>query len=252
MEEKILLQSKNYNIKKVIVITTILTILTSVIILLSFYIEGYSYHKENYDMRIAVLQDSFLYDSYTSQHSRSCGCYVDTAADFTRIHPTVTSYAKCCWGNEAILNTDEITISLMPLTLIILIVILYFWLRSYSLTVTDKRVYGKTAFGKQVDLPLDSISAIGTSALKGISVGTSSGKIKFKLIKNQAEMHSVMGNLLKERQGKNQIATKETPIPQTIIKQTSADELKKFKELLDMGAISQEEFDQKKKELLGL
>lgn len=36
-------------------------------------------------------------------------------------------------------------------------------------------------------------------------------------------------------------------------KQTStADEIKKFKELLDMGAISQEEYDAKKKELLGL
>ena len=33
---------------------------------------------------------------------------------------------------------------------------------------------------------------------------------------------------------------------------SSADELKKFKELLDMGVITQEEFDQKKKELLGL
>jgi len=30
------------------------------------------------------------------------------------------------------------------------------------------------------------------------------------------------------------------------------DELKKFKELLDLGAITQEEFDAKKKELLGL
>lgn len=33
---------------------------------------------------------------------------------------------------------------------------------------------------------------------------------------------------------------------------SSADELKKFKELLDMGAISQEDFDAKKKQLLGL
>jgi hypothetical protein len=33
---------------------------------------------------------------------------------------------------------------------------------------------------------------------------------------------------------------------------SAADELKKFKELLDMGVISQEEFDQKKKQLLGL
>lgn len=33
---------------------------------------------------------------------------------------------------------------------------------------------------------------------------------------------------------------------------SSADEIKKFKELLDMGIITQEEFDAKKKQLLGL
>ncbi|MBQ7378808.1 MAG: SHOCT domain-containing protein [Clostridia bacterium] len=39
----------------------------------------------------------------------------------------------------------------------------------------------------------------------------------------------------------------------TIIQSTSnADELKKYKELLDSGIISQEEFDAKKKQLLGL
>ena len=35
-------------------------------------------------------------------------------------------------------------------------------------------------------------------------------------------------------------------------KMSFADELKKYKELLDMGAITQEEFDAKKKQLLGL
>lgn len=39
----------------------------------------------------------------------------------------------------------------------------------------------------------------------------------------------------------------------TVIQQASgADELKKFKELLDMGVITQEEFDAKKKQILGL
>ena len=42
--------------------------------------------------------------------------------------------------------------------------------------------------------------------------------------------------------------TNSTPIPAT----SAADELKKFKELLDMGIITQEEFDAKKKQLLGL
>lgn len=45
-----------------------------------------------------------------------------------------------------------------------------------------------------------------------------------------------------------------TPNQQTINTQviSQADELKKFKELLDMGAITQEEFDAKKKELLNI
>ena len=34
--------------------------------------------------------------------------------------------------------------------------------------------------------------------------------------------------------------------------QSNADELKKYKELLDAGVITQEEFDAKKKQLLGL
>lgn len=46
---------------------------------------------------------------------------------------------------------------------------------------------------------------------------------------------------------------KSAPDQATVIQQTSAaDELKKFKELLDMGVITQEEFDAKKKQLLGL
>jgi len=41
--------------------------------------------------------------------------------------------------------------------------------------------------------------------------------------------------------------------PQTVQAALSpAEELKKFKELLDMGIISQEEFDAKKRQLLGL
>ena len=43
------------------------------------------------------------------------------------------------------------------------------------------------------------------------------------------------------------------PTAAVVVNNTSAaDELKKFKELLDCGIISQEEFDAKKKQLLGL
>lgn len=45
---------------------------------------------------------------------------------------------------------------------------------------------------------------------------------------------------------------KNAPVGGFVQKATPAEELKKFKELLDMGVISQEEFDAKKKQLLGL
>lgn len=127
------------------------------------------------------------------------------------------------------------------------VLILCWWLSSVEISVTNTRIYGKAAFGKRVDLPLDSISAVGTSFLKGIDVGTSSGRIKFKLIKNQDEIHSVISKLLMKRQQAEKINS-----TQNNEKSSNADELKKFRDLLDSGIITQEEFEQKKKQLLGL
>lgn len=133
---------------------------------------------------------------------------------------------------------------LMPIFFVITLWAVFFT----EIVVTDKRVYGKTMFGKRVDLPLDSISSVGLSSLHGISVGTSSGRISFVLIMNNRDIHNSINDLLINRQKKNS-----EPTPPSVASSTSnADELKKFKELLDSGIITQEEFDAKKKQLLGL
>lgn len=122
----------------------------------------------------------------------------------------------------------------------------YWWIGRCKITVTDKRVYGRTAFGKQVDLPLDLISAVGTVPIwSGVGVYTSSGKVVFYGLKNSSDVFNVISELLKARQDKP------TNVMQTTLK-SDADELKKYKDLLDSGVITQEEFDAKKKELLGL
>ena len=147
------------------------------------------------------------------------------------------------WGR---MIPDVGSMTLLPAILIS--VILFFGTSLCSMTITNKRVYGKAAFGKRVDLPLDSVSAVGISALNGISVGTSSGKIKFFDIANRNEMHKLLSSLLIERQKTaNNLTTIKQEIPQS-----NADELAKYKQLLDAGAITQEEFDAKKKQLLGL
>ncbi len=126
-------------------------------------------------------------------------------------------------------------------------VVLYFSAAKTELTVTDKRVYGKAIFGKRVDLPVDLISAVGTSFLMGVSVSTSSGSIHFLGVQNKDDIHSEISKLLMLRQEKKTDSANVAAAPQS-----SADELKKYKELLESGAITQEEFDAKKKQLLGL
>ena len=117
-----------------------------------------------------------------------------------------------------------------------------------SIMVTDKRVIGKIN-KKNVDLPIDSISAVGTGGGSSITVSTASGVIRFKWIENNEEIRRILSKLIMQRQedAKKQIVS--SPVAEST---SNADELKKYKELLDSGVITQEEFDAKKKQLLGL
>jgi hypothetical protein len=132
-----------------------------------------------------------------------------------------------------------------------LVALFLFLLFRCELVVTDKRVYGKAAFGTRIDLPINKVSSIGLGVklFSSVAVATSSGKIKFYLLKNREDVYQTISNA---------IANIEAPITETKNKQDSsfvgsvADELKKYKELLDSGIITQEEFDAKKKQLLGL
>ena len=117
-------------------------------------------------------------------------------------------------------------------------------LSSCKMVVTDKRVYGKATFGKQVDLPLDMISAASTGFFKSVGVSTASGRISFWLLENQNEIYSSITSLLLDRQQKaTNVGVKS---------ENGADEIKKYKELLDAGIITQEEFDAMKKQILGI
>lgn len=128
----------------------------------------------------------------------------------------------------------------------IILLVVYFYCKDMKIVVSNTRVYGKGGFGKRVDLPLDTISAVGTSFFKGIDIGTSAGRIHFKGIENNQEIHTEISKLINNRQMKNKQTT-------TIINNASnADELKKYKNLLDNGTITKEEFEAKKKQLLGL
>lgn len=121
-----------------------------------------------------------------------------------------------------------------------------FLAKGRELIVTNYRVTGVTASGKRVDLPISKISAVGTAEFfKGVTISTASGVITFQGVLNRDAVLSVISDLLLKQQNET-IAGKPTAA------ESVADEIKKMKELLDQGIISESEFENKKKQLLGL
>lgn len=138
-------------------------------------------------------------------------------------------------------DEQNIPLEYVGLGLIIIGLFMIFYISSSKIIVTNKRIYGIGTFKRRVDLPLDTISAIGTSIFNGIDIGTSAGRIRFKGIENNSEIHTEISKLLNNRQVQEQIKNTDT-----------TEELKKYKELLDSEVITQEEFEAKKKQLLEL
>ena len=237
MDEKILIKSERYGLKKCIILLCIIGVVLSAIgfaIRLQWEME---YWENRYAYYAEHQAQGYHFDSWEElwEPCRSC--------DLIEENPNKADYAlrevlEYYWYDVL---TPVVAFSLLGL-------ILYLFLHSYELIVTDKRIYGKIAWGKRVDLPVDSISAISSvRGIKGVTVATSAGKIKFIILKNANDIYGVINKLLIERQ-----TIKNDAIAGKDIQMDVTDQLKKYKELLDSGAISQEEYDAKKKQLLDL
>lgn len=227
MSEKVLVKSEQYNLKRIFAIICMCGLLIGVIVAFVLHIEQMQICNE----KIAKLTNITIGK-------------VPTYDDLQRL---------TFWKGR---RTDTIVAVAVTAGVIFLVVsgigaVLYYAWSRIELVVSDKRVYGCAVFGKRVDLPMDSVSAIGSTWPKGIGVATASGRIAFLMIKNRDEIHRCVSNLLIERQSKPVSA----PVAIPVVKEVpvnNVEEIKKYKELLDMGIITQEEFDAKKKQLLGL
>ncbi len=148
----------------------------------------------------------------------------------------------------AFFKSENFLLDAIAYILIALVIILFFkyTIGKCEIYVTNKRVYGKSAFGFRVDIPLDSITSVSLlSVLDLIRVSSSSGAIKFIFITNSKEIHSEINNLIFKRTRNNKKTDEEKNI-------SIVDEIKKYKELLDSGAITKAEYEAKKKQLLEL
>lgn len=198
--------------------------------------DDHDYYGESYDDAYSIYR--------AHQKNGYCSTYKCYDCRLINKYPSRQAYINA--SSNAGFGGDLIPAEVLGLIILIVLgsfgliaLILFLWLRSYQLTITDKRVYGIAAFGKRVDLPVDSISAISKIRLfKGIGVSTSSGKIKFLNLKNYHSIYDSLIQLLITRQN-TQVCPTDIP-----------DLLLKYKKLFDDGLINQEEYDKKKSELL--
>lgn len=128
MEEKTIIKSERYNLKKIAAV--IVTI--GLVLFAAYAVVDVVRYMEEYNRLAAKNYDWFDYFSPLDMAMRRDGGFI------------VAVFA--------------------PVVCVIIAIIVH---RAYSkieLIVTDKCVYGCAAFGKRVDLPLDSISAVGTGS----------------------------------------------------------------------------------------
>jgi len=131
------------------------------------------------------------------------------------------------------------------------------WGGTVAFAITDKRIlYGRKAMlGGYKTVDLDNINDI-TKSNWGIidtriTIDTYKESIEFNVgkLQNDDYYKKILEALEKYRENKS---ASQSQSSQTIIQNniSIADEILKFKQLLDMGVLTQEEFDMKKKELL--
>lgn len=122
-------------------------------------------------------------------------------------------------------------------------------LKYQELTITSARIYGRFR-NKEINLPLNKISHVeitGNKALKSLAITTSSGIIRCSCCTNADAVYAAILNLLNERRFSNKVRADGSDQEAYI-----TEELNVYKKLLDENLITQEEFEAKKKKLLGL
>ena len=116
-----------------------------------------------------------------------------------------------------------------------------------EITVTNEAISGKLPHGKEVHIPLNQITAINRSSFNGVSITSIGNVSNFHCIENREEVMKAISYLLANPQQSSM-----QPTQSASANGSEAEQLKRLKDLLDSGVLTQEEFDAKKKQILGL
>ena len=115
-----------------------------------------------------------------------------------------------------------------------------------TMEIADGKVICRS--GKKIvkQFLLRDVTGVSACGSHGLKILGNNINYKIKLVENRDEIRSFIMNSLSSG------AQAARPVQPAAAPQSDADELKKYKELLDSGVITQEEFDAKKKQIPGL
>ena len=179
MEEQILIRSTGYPMKKVRNFCVWAGVLLLCVLLFVLVKQKVDEHMTNY---IYIKTNSS--PLYSSMRAR---------------YPNALAYTIRFEPNEVWVKIILIAVVCGSVPIVVGL-FLYGWLGKTTMCVTDKRIYGCVGFGKSVNLPWNSVSAVGISWPAGVTVATTSGAVVFSGVKNRMEINKIISDILLERQ----------------------------------------------------
>ena len=152
MEEKLIIKSKQYNVKKILKIAIIIGLVflfCDLIFEIFAYVDEYNAYQNHLPHSSSCYETNYIYDY---DYSYYYGGYTKKIVDSYEVLDCSYRYgADFEWFRFFVIGFSPLVVfSLLAL-------LIKFWLSSYEMIVTDRRIYGRVAWGKRVDLPLDSI-----------------------------------------------------------------------------------------------
>ena len=120
-----------------------------------------------------------------------------------------------------------------------------------EIAVTNETISGKLSNGKEVHIPLNQITAINNCSFNGISITSIGNVSNFHCIENREEVIKAISYLLASSPTQNNVQPAQIGYAASVDGR-EAEQLKRLKSLLDVGVLTQEEYDAKKKQILNL
>lgn len=224
MEERIVIKGTPQKNK-----AAIITLIAGIVIAVaSFFVAEYTFNN---------VSDSYYYLGHYIGYYDYCIIYDFDFMDFY----TSEFFSDCIYGYMLILGLIGTLIG----------VLIKVNTEKCEILVTNEVISGKLPHGKEVSIPMNQITAINPSSFNGISIASIGNVSNFHCFENRDEVMKAISYLLANPQQATVHSAQSTASATAEVTGEAA-QLKRLKELLDTGVLTQAEFDAKKKQILGL